>query len=134
MSVKGLLPPPPETPGDLDAAREYHQRIMALLDADDAEHEAKSRDMQKRPRQFPRLTKSQRVQLRDRLEPMWLKRAIGADLRWNLYGTGKAGRLPRDLERACRGEPIRAKPPSAPVPDPEFANWIRAKPRTPKEL
>ena len=134
MSIKGLLPAPPETPGDLDAAREYHQRIMALLDADDAEHEAKSRDMQKRPRQFPRLTKSQRVQLRDRLEPMWLKRAIGADLRWNRYGNWKRGRLPLDFERQCRGEMIRAEPAKAPATDPEFAEWIRAKPRTSKEL
>ena len=133
MSLWGILPDPPTTPGDTDAAREHHQRIVALLDADDAEKEAKPITPRSRPRQFPRLTKAQRVYLQ-RLEVKWLKRAIGADLRWNLYGTGKAGRLPRDLERACRGEPIRAKPPSAPVPDPEFANWIRAKPRTPKEL
>lgn len=133
MSLWGILPDPPSTPGDTDAAREHHQRIVALLDADDAEKEAKPITPRSRPRQFPRLTKYQRVYLRE-LEARWLKRAIGADLRWNLYGNDKHGRLPKAFEAACRGETIRAEPPPPAGPDPELAAWIGEKDQRTKEL
>jgi hypothetical protein len=98
--VYSQLPPAPTSAGDIEAAQRYHQAIADLLFQDDV-----AREQRIRGGPFPAecLTRAERANLQ-RLERVWSTRAIGADRRWNLYGS-RAGRLKRTIEESLRPAP-----------------------------
>jgi hypothetical protein len=92
------LPPMPTMPGDVPAAREYHQAIERRLNADDL-----------LLRDDPgRLSRSDRAMLLA-LGRIWLARASGADPRWMRVGSRPGKPHAHELSRpaAAWAAPLR---------------------------
>lgn len=100
--VYSQLPAMPTEAGDIAQAQVYHQAIIDLLFQDDV---ARQRI---RGAAVPGvcLTRAERANLQ-RLERLWEARAIGADRRWNMYGS-RPGRLKRAIEDSLRPAPAEA--------------------------
>lgn len=91
--VYAKLPPIPTTPGDTNAAMQYHMAIQDILDRDDVVLKGDPEKLTRHERQYAQT-----------LARRWMNRIIGADKRWTIIGI-RAGRLSQELEDGLRPAP-----------------------------